>query len=342
MEILSDVLRSVRLSGALFFDVEAKGTWVAETPAMPTIARLVMPDAEHVIGFHAILSGSCWAELRDGSTPAVQLNAGDVIILPGGIQHSLSSAPGMRAEPDLSLYYRPTDRPLPSILQTGAGEAGGGVRFVCGYLGCDAKPFNPLLDALPNLIHARGQAGGPGWAGQLIRMAVGESQARRDGSEIVLARLSELLFVEVLRGYVDTLADDSRGWLSGLRDRHVGAALRLIHGRPTEAWTLEGLARAVGLSRSVFAERFTHYVQMPPMHYLGRWRLQLAARLLERPGVNIAEVSEKVGYESEAAFNRAFKKLMGTPPGVWRKGRALDITEVRSSGAIAGIIASRG
>jgi AraC-like DNA-binding protein len=330
VEILSDVLRAIRLSGALFFDVEAKAAWVAETPAMPKIAHLVMPEAEHVIGFHAVLSGSCWAELGDGSTPALRLSGGDVIILPGGVQHSLCSAPGMRAVPDLSLYYRPADRPLPFVLQTGDGDAPGGVRFVCGYLGCDAKPFNPLLDALPDVILARGQADSPG-VGQLIRMALGESQARRDGSEIMLARLSELLFVEVLRGYVDTLADDSRGWLSGLRDRHVGAALRLIHGRPTEAWTLERLAREVGLSRSVFAERFTHYVQMAPMHYVGRWRLQLAARLLERPGVNISEVSQKVGYESEAAFNRAFKKLMGMPPGAWRRSRALDGAEARPS-----------
>ena len=153
----------------------------------------------------------------------------------------------------------------------------------------------------------------------------------------MLARLSELLFVEVLRGYVDTLADDSRGWLSGLRDRHVGAALRLIHGRPTEAWTLEKLAREVGLSRSVFAERFSHYVQMAPMHYLGRWRLQLAARLLERPGVNISEVSQKVGYESEAAFNRAFKRLMGTPPGAWRKNRTLISYRNRSAVNVAGL-----
>jgi AraC-like DNA-binding protein len=321
LEILSDVLRAVRLSGALFFDVEAKAAWVAETPAMPRIANLVMPEADHVIGFHAILSGSCWAELEDGSAPAVHLSAGDVIILPGGVQHRLCSAPGMRAEPDLSRYYRPTDRPLPFVLETGEGNASVGARFVCGYLGCDARPFNPLLDALPDVIHARGQAGSSGWTGQMIKVALDESKTRRDGSEIMLARLSELLFVEVLRGYVDTLKEGSRGWLAGLRDRHVGAALRMIHGRPTEDWTLDRLAKEVGLSRSVFAERFTHYVEMPPIQYLGRWRLQLAARLLERPGVNISEVSEKVGYESEAAFNRAFKKLMGVPPGMWRKGR---------------------
>jgi AraC-like DNA-binding protein len=277
-----------------------------------------------------VLSGCCWAELRDGLSPAIRLSAGDVIILPGGVPHSLCSVPGMHAEPDLSLYYRPTDRPLPFVLQTGA-EEGEMARFVCGYLGCDAKPFNPLLDALPDVIHARGQAGGSGRVTQLISMALGESTAHREGSEIMLARLSELLFVEVLRGYVDGLDDHSRGWLAGLRDRHVSSALRLIHGRPTEPWTLERLAREVGLSRSVFAERFTQYVQMPPMQYLGRWRLQLAARLLERPGCAIAEVSQKVGYESEAAFNRAFKKRMGIPPGAWRKSHEADNFHVPTS-----------
>jgi AraC-like DNA-binding protein len=331
MEILSDVLRTVRLSGAIFFDVDATSPWIAETPPMAEIARLVMPDAEHVIGFHAVLSGSCWAAFGNCSISALHLSAGDVIILPAGARHSLCSAPGMSAEPDMAAYYRPVDRPLPFVRQTGGG-GGGGARFVCGYLGCDARPFNPLLDALPEVIHVHGQANGVGWAAQLIRMALTESHARRAGSEIVLARLSELLFVEVLREHLDTLPEDSRGWLSGIRDRHVGAALRLIHGRPTEPWTLECLAREVGLSRSVFAERFTHYVHMAPMHYLGRWRLQLAARRLERPGVNIAQVAQEVGYESEAAFNRAFKRWTGTPPGVWRKTRcAFGSTDVRSA-----------
>jgi AraC-like DNA-binding protein len=334
MEILSDVLRAVRLSGAIFFDVEATSPWIAETPSMAEIANLVMPEAEHVIGFHAVLAGSCWAELAGSSLPALHLSAGDVIILPAGVRHSLCSAPGMQAEPDITAYYRPVDRPLPFIRQMGGGGPGG-ARFVCGYLGCDAKPFNPLLDALPAVIHAQGQADGTGRAAQLIGMALNESQARRAGSEIVLARLSELLFVEVLRGHLDRLPTDSAGWLAGLRDRHVGAALRLIHGRPAEAWTLESLAREVGLSRSVFAERFTRFVQIAPMHYLGRWRLQLAARLLERPSVNVAHVAQEVGYESEAAFNRAFKKLTGIPPGAWRKTRyALDSAEV--TGVLSG------
>ncbi len=324
MEILSDVLRAVRLNGAVFFDVETTSPWVAESPVMTDIAGVVMPEAEHVICFHAVLSGACWVALEDGSAPALRMEAGDVVVIPSGVRHCLASAPGMRAEPDLTLYRRAKDQPLPFALHCG----GGGTeraRLVCGYLGCDLRPFNPLIAALPGLIHARGQAGRAAWVGSLIEVAIAESRAHRAGSEIVLARLSELLFVEVLRGHLESLPADSRGWLAGLRDRHVGAALRLIHARPADPWALEGLAREVGLSRSVFAKRFTQYVGIAPMQYLGRWRLQLAAGLLERPGsgLAIARVGREVGYGSEEAFNRAFKKATGSPPGLWRQSRAV-------------------
>jgi transcriptional regulator GlxA family with amidase domain len=160
-----------------------------------------------------------------------------------------------------------------------------------------------------------------GWVVDLFRVALAEGDRQRAGAETILARLSELMFVEVLRRHLESLPDDSRGWLSGLRDKHIGEALRLMHARPTENWTLDGLAHAVGLSRTTFAERFAHYVDIPPMQYLARWRMQLAARRLETPGISMAQVAAEAGYESEAAFNRAFKKLIGTPPGTWRRGR---------------------
>ena len=320
MEILSDVLRAVRLTGAMFFDVEAKAPWVAHTPPTQQIADRIMPEAQHVMGFHAVLQGSCWAELPDDGLPAVRLNEGDVIVLPTGARHLTASSPGLYIEPNLARYCRPADQPIPLVLQ----KDGGGTeyaRLACGYLGCDARPFNPLLDALPAVVHAPGQVDRVGLVGRLIQAALDESRARRAGSEIVLARLSELLFVEVLRAHLDALPEEARGWLAGLRDRHVGAALRLMHARPAEPWTIEGLAREVGLSRSVFAERFAHYLGVGPIQYLIRWRLQLAARLLERSGVAIAQVAEEAGYESEAAFNRAFKKLTGSPPAAWRRSR---------------------
>jgi AraC-like DNA-binding protein len=319
VDVLSEVLRAVRLTGAVFFDVEARAPWVATTPAAVKIAASVMPEAEHVIMFHAVTSGWCWAELEDGSVPPVRLAAGDIVVVPMGEQHVLCSTPGLRAEANLNMYFRPTDRQLPFQISPPGGD-GERTRFACGYLGCDARPFNPVLQALPRIFHARG-AEGVGCMAQLIRMAIDETATSRSGGETVLSKLAELMFVDVVRRHIETLPKEAGGWLSGLRDPHISRALALMHGRPAEAWTLERLAHEAGLSRSVLADRFQHFVQESPMHYLTRWRMQLATRLLERPGVGLAQVAAEVGYESEAAFNRAFKKCVGAPPGAWRRTR---------------------
>jgi AraC-like DNA-binding protein len=321
MDVLSDVLRAVRLTGAIYFDIDAGSPWVGESPGTAEIAAAVMPEAEHVISFHAVISGSCWAALGDRSAPPVPVNAGDVVVFPGGAPNVMSSTPGMRGEPyPLAAYYRPTDGNLPfELIEGGGGDER--TRFICGYLGCDARPFNPLLAALPDMLCVRKPADGSGWVTELFRMALAEGGARRAGGETILAKLSELMFVEVVRRHLETLPEGARGWLSGLRDPHVGAALRLIHARPAEDWTLERLAREVGLSRTTFAARFGNYVEVSPMQYLARWRLQLAGRLLEQPGISIAQAGAEVGYESEAAFNRAFKKQVGVPPGSWRRSR---------------------
>jgi AraC-like DNA-binding protein len=324
MDVLSDVLRAVRLTGAVFFDVDFTAPWVAETPPGEAIAAGVMPEAEHVIMFHVITTGVGWAELLDDSVPPFRLSAGDIIVLPKSDAHVLCSRPGMRATPDLAMYRHPADRHLPICIEKGDG-GGDKTHFVCGYLGCDARPFNPVLQALPRLLHTRGMDG-VGYITELIRLAIQETATRRSGSETVLSKVAELMFVDVVRRYIDSLPSDSRGWLSGLRDPQVGAALALMHARPAEPWTLEQLAREVGMSRSVLADRFVHYVQEPPMHYLTRWRMQLATRLLERQGSGIAQVAEEVGYESEAAFNRAFKKVVGVPPGAWRRSRQISVT----------------
>jgi transcriptional regulator GlxA family with amidase domain len=221
------------------------------------------------------------------------------------------------------MYFRPTDRQLPFQISPPGGD-GERTRFACGYLGCDARPFNPVLQALPRILHAQG-AEGAGCMAQLIRMAIDESATRRSGGETVLSKLAELMFVDVVRRHIETLPKEAGGWLSGLRDPQISKALSLMHGRPSEAWTLERLAHEIGLSRSVFADRFHHFVQETPMQYLARWRMQLATRLLERQGVGLAQVAVEVGYESEAAFNRAFKKCVGVPPGAWRRGRQVAV-----------------
>ena len=320
MDVLSDVLRAVRLTGAIFFDNYVQAPFVGNSPRTKMIAGRVMPEAEHVIQFHALLAGSCWAVSTEDPTNGTHLDAGDIVIFPMGDGNVMSSAPGMHAEPNLEMYVRPTDRRLPFVFrQHGAG--GENCHFVCGYLGCDARPFNPLLESLPRLFHAQMSAASQSWLGHLLHVAAEESELGGAGSETMLAKLAEVMFVEIIRKHIARLPEDSRGWLSALRDRHIGQAMRLIHGQPGRQWTLETLAHEVGLSRSVFAERFAHCVGLAPMHYLARWRMQLAARRLEIPGISIAQVAAEVGYESEAAFNRGFKKYVGTPPGAWRKGR---------------------
>jgi len=317
--VLSDVLRAVRLTGAVYFDFELTSPWVAEAPASREIAATVMPGAQRVIEYHLIARGACWG--HEIGQPPIRLNEGDLILFPQGDAHILSSAPGMRATPDLSMFARPTT-PLPIMYEIG-GSGTERARVICCFLGCDERPFNPLLAALPTVIHlpAAGHEASTGWLASLVNIAVRESGSARAGSENVLARLSELMFVEAVRRYIEALPAAETGWLAGVRDPVVGQALAALHGSPTEAWTVERLARLVGVSRSVLAERFTDMVGQPPIQYLAMWRMQLASRLLAEGG-QVAAVAAGVGYESEAAFSRAFKKLVGQAPGTWRRETA--------------------
>jgi AraC-like DNA-binding protein len=317
MDVLSDVLAAVRLTGAIFFDITFRDPWVAVTPKASAIAASVLPDSQYVMSFHTLLEGSCWAETIDDPGPPIRVNAGDMIAFPRDDTHAMCSVVGMRAKPDLAVYKRPVDRSLPYILNEGEGPDV--CRFVCGYIGCDIRPYNPFVKSLPRVLHGRSAANG--WLLHLLQHAVSESERHQAGGETVLAKLAELLFVQVIRQYVTELPEDARGWLSGLREPNIGEALKLIHARPADDWSLDRLAREVGMSRTTFASRFTEIVEVPPMQYLGRWRLQLAARRLENPQVSIAQAAAEVGYESEAAFNRAFKKVVGVPPGTWRRGR---------------------
>jgi AraC-like DNA-binding protein len=317
-DVLSDVLRAVRLTGAVYFDFEMSSPWVAQTPDSREIAAKVMPGADRVIHYHLVARGSCWGHAL-GAEP-MRLGEGDLIVFPQGDAHILSSAPGLRAEPDMARFARPST-PLPLVYEMGGGGPDR-ARLVCGFLGCDDRPFNPLLAALPAVIHLRasGPDGRAGWLAALHDGAVAESGHARPGGENVLARLSELMFVEAIRRYLETLPPAETGWLSGLRDPVVGQALGALHAQPSQPWTVESLARAAGVSRSVLAERFTEMVGQPPIQYLALWRMQLAARLLA-DGLGVAEVGRAVGYESEAAFSRAFKKLVGQAPGTWRRAR---------------------
>lgn len=318
---LSAVLQAVRLKGAVYFLVDARSPWVAEAPHAREIAAAALPGAQHVLEFHALVRGECYGGLLDA--PPVKLSAGDVIVFPHGDAHVMTSTPGMREPPNLAPFTEPRSDLLPFSVRMGpASETSGAPsQLVCGFLGCDAAPFNPLLDALPRVLHVRAGAEGAGLR-SLLDLAVTESQARRAGSECVLARLSELLFVEAVRRHVAEIDPERTGWLGGLRDPIVARALSHLHGRPAHDWSLEELASACASSRSVLAERFAHFVGAPPIQYLARWRMQLASSLLLE-GATVAQVARKVGYGSEAAFSRAFKKLVGVPPAEWREGRAV-------------------
>ena len=327
-DTLSDVLRAVRLRGALYYYIDAADPWVAEAPAARAIIPAIMPGADHIIEFHGISRGSCWAALV--GEPPVRLEEGDVVLFPQGDSHVLSSAPGMRAESsDLTFYFTPRPPQLPFVLNasgqgmTTARLDGGGrhhTTVVCGFLGCDTRPFNPLLAALPRMLRMPGLAAvGSSWIAQFLRTVVEESNVRRPGGEAMLERMSEMMFVDVLRRYVDALPAEQTGWLAGMRDPGVGRALGLMHARPGEPWTLEQLGAQAGLSRSVLHERFTHFIGQPPMQYLAAWRMQLAASRLRDGDEKQIEIALDVGYESEAAFSRAFKRAVGVSPGAWRR-----------------------
>jgi transcriptional regulator GlxA family with amidase domain len=206
------------------------------------------------------------------------------------------------------------------FVQLRHGGGGAVTRFVCGYLACSRSVSRPLLEALPRVVHIpMGDGPAATLMQELVRAGVLESVAARAGAGSMLAKLAELMFVEALRRYVEGLPPEGRGWLAGVRDAQVGRALSLMHAAPDKAWTVDKLARQVALSRSALAERFSALVGESPIQYLIRWRLALAAQMLRSGRDAVARVAERSGYESEAAFNRAFKREFGMPPAAWRK-----------------------
>lgn len=313
MDVLSDLLRVVRLGGAFFYAVEAAEPWSVETVAARELSPRIMPDAEHLISYHVLTEGRCYGGLV-GEEP-VELAPGDAIVFPHGDAHVMSSGPNVRTGPDVH-----TGAPARYAHTVFLGDHGPwGASFVCGFLGCDRRPFNPLLASLPRRMHMRGLSNA--WLGGFTRQLADESRLGRAGAEGVLTRLAELMFIEVLRRYLDELPPGQTGWLAGLRDELVGSALTLLHGRPGHPWTLAELARASASSRTILAKRFARLVGQPPMRYLTQWRMQVAANLLVQSGAKVAAIAVKVGYDSEAAFSRAFKKATGVAPGAWREAR---------------------
>jgi AraC-like DNA-binding protein len=333
-DTLSDVLRGVRLRGAVFFHVSGSSDWAAEAPSAQEIAPLLMLGVEHVMEYHAVAFGSCWAAIPGG--PSVQVSAGDVVMFPHGDAHVMSSAPGMRGIPDPGWFSGVDLGQLPlrvayqglGLADPAAPEFHPDTTLVCGFLGCDLHPFNPLIAALPQLMCLRASDDDDAWTAGFTRQAVAESQSGRQGGAAMLARMSEMMFVHAVRCYAEGLPEQRAGWLTGLRDRFVGRMLALMHEQPGYDWSIEELGRRVGLSRSALHERFVHMIGMPPMQYLAQWRMQAASRLLLETGASVASVALDVGYESEAAFVRAFKRAAGKPPAAWRRER-LDLGSIQ-------------
>jgi AraC-like DNA-binding protein len=312
MDPVSDVLRAVRLTGAYFYRVEASGPWTAAAGQSREVAPLVLPDSEHVIPYHILTSGSCLGG-RAGEEP-VRMSPGDAIVFPHGDPHVMSSVTGRQnVSPPAGVPHR-----FPRTLVVGPEPRDTGL--VCGFLGCDLRPYNPLLASLPGTIHIPCAAAG--WLAEFPRKVIVESTAGGIGSETMLTRMAELMFIDVVRHYLERLSPQESGWLAGLKDSIVGPALSKLHKHPAHPWTIGELARDIGTSRSVLSERFTDLVQLPPMLYLTRWRLQLASERLSNSSAKIAAIASQVGYESEAAFSRAFKRETGLSPAAWRTKRS--------------------
>ena len=313
MDPLSDVLRAVKLNGAYFYHVQAAAPWsILSEPACELVPR-ILPDAEHLISYHILLSGSCWGGLE--GEPQVRMQAGDVIVFPHGDATLMSSAEGERVD-NGRVGSRPKRYPETVLMGP---DVDRDTTFVCGFMGCDARPFNPLIASLPRQMHLPGIA--DGWLSHFPEQVVTESRMGRVGSETMLTRMAELMFVEVVRRHVEQISSQQTGWLAGLMDSVVGPALKKLHERPEHPWTLAELAQTVASSRTVLVERFTRLVGVPPMLYLMRWRMQLAAEQLVRGSGKVAAIGVQVGYDSEAAFSRAFKRETGVSPATWRRER---------------------
>jgi AraC-like DNA-binding protein len=318
VDAFSQILSGLKLNGALFFSAEFTAPWGLTTAPPDVLVDEFAVHAEHLLIYHFLIEGTAVAQLIDG--PKVELTAGDVVVFPNASQHHMTSGRvAVESFPNYGISAKIRSRDLTPLRAGGGGPTS---RFVCGYLTCDPHLCRPILQGLPPVfkVNIRTDRSGK-WLESSIMHLLEETASGHAGTEAMLAKLSETLFIDTLRRYVESLPEQQMGWLAGARDPIVGKSLGLMHSRIAYAWTIADLADEVGISRSALVERFTRYLSEPPMTYLTRWRLQLAARSLEKTSRGVAEIAADIGYESEAAFNRAFKREFGTPPGRYRSDR---------------------
>ncbi len=317
MDVLSEVLKVVRLEGALFFNAEFSAPWCVSSPRSTDLARYLSPGSGHLIIYHFLTDGRAYAKLAEG--PREELTPGDIVIFPHGDAHLLGNGSPEKPVDSLQAFARNLAHGLKPARFGGGGEI---TRFVCGYMACEPRLSEVFLAGLPRIlkVHVAKEPSGQ-WLENSIRFSVGDLSGSNAGSGLVRAKLSEVLFVETLRRYISALPSDQIGWLAGARDPIIGEALALLHKEPDAQWTISRLARRVGLSRTRLVERFRHFLGLPPMAYLAQWRLNLGADILSSTEDSIAEVAVAVGYGSEAAFNRAFKRQFDCPPAQYRRNR---------------------
>jgi AraC-like DNA-binding protein len=318
MDALSDVLRLVGLTGGVFIDAEFTAPWSVSGKVAPEFCRpFTMTEPEYVIGFHYVVEGVLVVTLDDG-TPR-RIGAGEMVMLPHNDLHVFGSASGLNTIGASVLLGKPGRSGVARIIHGGGGAR---TRMVCGFLGGNLQ-LHPLLANLPRVLSLELATWPSGdWMERSFAFAARSLADGDPGGATVMAKMSELLFVEAVRRYLAALPREESGWLAGLRDPAIGRALTLMHARVNEAWTADTLAREVNLSRSAFAERFTKLIGVSPMRYLLNWRMQIARRKLQDANSNIAKIAFEVGYESESAFTRAFRREFGLPPALWRKAAA--------------------
>lgn len=318
MDALSEALNAVRMTGAIFYSLECSAPWGFSVPQLCDVAHVLAPNAERLVTYHLVTEGQ--AIVQFGNDEPIPVMAGEVLIIPHGDAHTVSNgSPAEMIDSGASLreYLAGT------LAVMRVGEGGEMTRFICGYFGCERHADRMFLAGLPTMIkiNIRGDDAGA-WIESSIRHLLSDAGANRPGHSVLLCKASEALFVEALRRYMEQLPPEHKGWLAGARDPIVGAALALMHQKPFEDWTLPSLAAASGTSRTVLSDRFARFLGESPLAYLARWRLQLASRLLETSHKTLQQIASEVGYESEASFNRAFKREFGVPPARYRKQRA--------------------
>jgi AraC-like DNA-binding protein len=320
MDALSDVLRVTHLTGGVFLRAEFFAPWCIAARVSPEHCAPAVGPASHLIIYHYVVEGALRIRVEGEDGEGLVIGAGEVVLLPRNDLHLIGSDLSLPPVAGRDIIQPPKDGGLFSIHH---GGAGGCTRMICGFLGCASAEGNPVLSTLPPLLKLNVEQGGAAeWIRSTFQYAADEVAAGRPGSETVLAKLSELLFVETVRRYAEALPDGQTGWLAGLREPHVARALALLHREIARRWTVDDLGREVGLSRSALADRFIRLIGVPPMHYLASWRMQVATQTLRNTSASLAQVAEIIGYESEAAFSRAFKKAFGAAPATWRRSNS--------------------